>query len=137
LAWITSEEVKQYAQITFKDFKEGIFANEDALDTFITDKIIPPVEGHIEAHCKRDFDVEFPSAIPEAIKEIARTVAVNILKRIKTAPIVKAEDLQATAIDEDEVLSPGVLRRLEPWIKKSIIVKASSYTEIEEESSPC
>jgi len=135
MTWVTADEVKKYAQINYSDFKPGLFLDETDLSNYITNTILPAVEGHIEAYCGRDFDALYPSGIPEALKNIARIAATNILFRIKVSPIVKPEDLNQ--ISQHAVLTPDIINLLEPWRgSRKPITKSSSYLHIQEES-PC
>jgi len=134
MPWIIAEEVRQYAQVNYDDFREGVFANESALDTFITNTVIPAVESHIEAYCDRDFDTDFPSGIPEAIKDVARRAAANILQYMimnKMGPLIRVEDFKL-AIPEQEILTPGLRRLLDRWKYRGSHVKSTDYGVIDE-----
>lgn len=132
-AWITADDVKDYSKVTFDMLG---YANDDAFVTFLTDKIIPRVQGHINAFCRRDFDVDYPAAIPAAVKDIAARAAANTLQYIimnKMGPLIREKDIKL-AIPEQEILTPGLKALLIEgnWVKRKAITKASSYKEIEE-----
>jgi hypothetical protein len=138
MAWITASEVKKYAQVKYTDFMEGSFASETELDSFITDSVIPAVESHIEAYCRRDFDADYPSGIPNAIKDVARRASTNILQYMimnKMGPLIRVDERfqhYKLGIPEQEVLTPGLKALLDPWVKASTYVKATEYKTIDE-----
>jgi len=134
MPWITASDVKLYAQVKYSDFLEGAFADEAAFDTFITGKVIPAVESHIEAYCDRDFDTDFPSGIPEAIKDIARRAGANILQYMvmnKMGPLIRTGDFKLE-IPEQEILTPGLRKLLDRWKYRQPHVKSTEYEVIDE-----
>jgi len=130
-AWITADDVKDYSKVTYDMLG---YANDDAFVTFLTDKIIPRVQSHINTFCRRDFDVDFPGAIPNDVKDLAARVAANILQYIimnKMGPLIREREIKLTIPEQD--IFKGVEKQLDRWVKRTPITKASSYKEIEEE----
>ena len=84
------------------------FANEAAFDTFLTDTLIPRAQAHINAFCKRDFDVDYPTAIPDAIKDVAARAAANMIQYLvmnKMGPLIRdrrLSDLDSRSVGLDE-----------------------------------
>ena len=97
------------------------FANESSFDAFLTSKIIPRAQAHINRHCKRDFDTDYPSGIPEDIKDVcARAVAnmIQILVMNKSGPLIRVSDYKISMPDQP-VLTDDMKADLEAYVKKT------------------
>jgi hypothetical protein len=125
-AWITPTEAKQYSlvkwdSLNYQPTPPSPFANESSFDAFLTSKIIPRAQAHINRHCKRDFDTDYPSGIPEDIKDVcARAVAnmIQILVMNKSGPLIRVSDYKISMPDQP-VLTDDMKADLEAYVKKT------------------
>jgi hypothetical protein len=131
-AWTSASEVREYALVKWDslNYASGTpFANEAAFDTFLTDTLIPRAQGHINAHCKRDFDVDYPSGIPDAIKDVAARAAANMIQYMvmnKMGPLIRTGDYQLS-IPTQAVLTKELRELLAPWVKRAGHVKGTDW----------
>jgi hypothetical protein len=131
-AWTSASEVREYALVKWDslNYASGTpFANEAAFDTFLTDTLIPRAQGHINAHCKRDFDVDYPSGIPDAIKDVAARAAANMIQYMvmnKMGPVIRTGDYQLS-IPTQAVLTKELRELLAPWVKRAGHVKGTDW----------
>ena len=131
-AWTTATEVRKYAQVKLESInydKNTPFANDTAFETFITDTLIPRAQGHINAFCKRDFDVDYPTGIPEAIEDVAARATANMIQYLvmnKMGPLVRTGDYQIS-IPNQSVLTKELRDLLASWVKRGGHVKATDW----------
>jgi hypothetical protein len=106
------------------------FADEAAFNSFLTATLIPRAQGHINAHCKRDFDVDYAaSSIPEAIKDVAARATANMIQYLvmnKMGPLIRTGDFQIS-IPQQAVLTKELKDLLAPWVKRAGHVKATDW----------
>ncbi len=131
-AWTTAAETKKYALVKWDSLNYAVgvpFANEAAFDTFLDGTLIPRAQGHINRHCKRDFDVDYPGAVPDAIKDMAARATSNMLQYMvmnKVGPLVHQSQFQI-AIPVQAVLTKELLDLLAVWVKRYPHTKATDY----------
>ena len=131
-AWTTATEVRKYAQVKLESInydKNTPFANDSAFETFITDTLIPRTQGHINAFCKRDFDVDYPTGIPEAIEDVAARATANMIQYLvmnKMGPLIRTGDYQIS-IPNQSVLTKELRDLLASWVKRGGHVKATDW----------
>ena len=131
-AWITASEVRKYALVKYDslNYTTGTpFASETAFDTFLANTLIPRAQAHINAHCKRDFDIDYPNEIPDGIKDIAARAAANMVQYLvmnKMGPLIRTGDYQIS-IPDQSVLTKELRELLAPWVRRAGHVKATSY----------
>jgi hypothetical protein len=131
-AWTTATEVRKYAQVKLESInydKNTPFANDAAFETFITDTLIPRAQGHINAFCKRDFDVDYPTGIPEAIEDVAARATANMIQYLvmnKMGPLIRTGDYQIS-IPNQSVLTKELRDLLASWVKRGGHVKATDW----------
>lgn len=131
-AWTTATEARKYAQVKLESInydKNTPFANDTAFETFITDTLIPRAQGHINAFCKRDFDVDYPTGIPEAIKDVAARATANMIQYLvmnKMGPLIRTGDYQIT-IPDQAILTKEMKDLLASWVRRAGHVKVTSY----------
>jgi len=134
VVWTTATEVRKYALVKWDSLNYATtpptpFANETAFDTFLTGTLIPRAQGHINAFCKRDFDVHYPEGIPDAIKDIAARAAANMVQYMvmnRMGPLIRTGDYQI-AIPTQAVLPRELQELLARWVKRTPIVKSTPY----------
>lgn len=123
-AWTTPTEVKQYSLVKWDSLNYQLtppspFANEGSFDTFLTSKIIPRAQAHINRHCKRDFDTDYPTGIPEDIMDICARVAANMIQILvmnRSGPLIKVADYKI-AMPGQAVLTDEIKADLAPYVK--------------------
>jgi hypothetical protein len=131
-AWTTATEVKQYSIVKWDSLNYATgkpFTNETAFDTFLTGTLIPRAQGHINAFCKRDFDIDYPSGIPEAVRDIAARAVANMIQYMvmnKMGPLIRTGDYQIT-IPAQAVLTRELKDLLASWVKRTGHVKATDW----------
>jgi hypothetical protein len=133
-AWITASEVRKYALVKWDSLNYSTsppvpFANEAEFDAFLTVTLIPRAQAHINAHCKRDFEVDCPDGIPEAIKDVAARASANMIQYLvmnKMGPLIRTGDYQIT-IPQQAVLTEELRDLLAPWTKRAGHVKATDW----------
>ena len=131
-AWTTASEVRKYALVKYDslNYVSGTpFASDTAFDTFLTGMLIPRAQAHINAYCKRDFDVDYPGEIPEAIKDIAARATANMIQYLlmnKMVPLIRTSDYQIS-IPNQSVLTKELRDLLAPWVKRGGHVKATDW----------
>lgn len=131
-AWTIAAECKKYALVKWDglNYTSGVpFTNEAAFDTFLDGTLIPRAQGHINKHCKRDFDADYPGAVPDAIKDIAARATANMLQYMvmnKMGPLVH-ETVFQISIPVQAVLPKELQELLAPWVKRRPYTKASDY----------
>ena len=133
-AWTTSTEVKKYSLVKWDSLNyvaspPAPFGSEAAFDTFLTDTLIPRAQAHINAFCKRDFDVDYPTGIPDAIEDVAARAASNMVQYLvmnKMGPLIRTGDYQLS-IPDQSVLPKELRDLLAPWVRRAGHVKATSY----------
>ena len=133
-AWTTASEVRKYALVKWDSLNYVTspptpFANETAFDAFLTDTLIPRVQGHINAFCKRDFDADYLSGIPDAIKDVAARATANMIQYLvmnKMGPLIRTGDYQIS-IPEQAVLTKELRDLLASWIRRAGHVKVTPY----------
>jgi hypothetical protein len=124
--------VRKYALVKYDslNYTTGTpFANETAFDTFLTNTLIPRAQAHINAHCKRDFDVDYPDGIPEAIKDVAARAAANMVQYLvmnKMGPLIRTGDY-TLSIPEQSVLTKELRALLAVWVKRTPHVISTPY----------
>lgn len=124
--------MKKYALVKWDslNYSSGVpFANEAAFDTFLDGTLIPRAQAHINAYCRRDFDVDYPGAIPVAIKDIAARTAANMIQYLvmnKMGPLIQQG--QFTLSIPDQAVFPKDLQQLlAGWEKRRPYTKASDW----------
>jgi hypothetical protein len=133
-AWTTASEVRKYALVKWDSLNYVTtpptpFATETAFDTFLTDALIPRAQNHINASCKRDFDVDYPTGIPDAIKDVAARATANMIQYLvmnKMGPLIRTGDYQIS-IPEQAVLTKELRDLLASWIRRAGHVKVTPY----------
>ena len=133
-AWTTATEVRKYALVKWDSLNYVTtpptpFATETAFDTFLTDALIPRAQNHINASCKRDFDVDYPTGIPDAIKDVVARATANMIQylvRNKMGPLIRTGDYQIS-IPEHAVLTKELRDLLASWIRRAGHVKSTPY----------
>jgi hypothetical protein len=133
-AWTTASEVRKYALVKWDSLNYVTspptpFANETAFDAFLTDTLIPRAQGHINAFCKRDFDVDYLSGIPDAIKDVAARATANMIQYLvmnKMGPLIRTGDYQIS-IPEQAFLTKELRDLLASWIRRAGHVKSTPY----------
>ena len=131
-AWIGASEVRQYAIVKWDSLNYASgqpFADESAFNEFLTNTLIPRAQGHINAFCKRDFDVDYPTGIPDAIKDVAARASANMIQYLvmnKMGPLIRVGDYK-TSIPEQAVLTKELRDLLAPWVKRGGHVKATDW----------
>ena len=133
-AWTSASEVRKYALVKWDSLNyvaspPAPFATESAFDAFLTDTLIPRAQGHINAFCKRDFDVDYPTGIPTAIKDVAARATANMIQYLvmnKMGPLIRTGDYQIT-IPNQAVLTRELKELLASWVRRAGHVKAAPY----------
>jgi hypothetical protein len=133
-AWTTASEVRKYALVKWDSLNYVTtpptpFATESAFDTFLTDTLIPRAQGHINAFCKRDFDVDYPTGIPTAIKDVAARATANMIQYLvmnKMGPLIRTGDY-TISIPDQAVLTKELKDLLASWVRRAGHVKATPY----------
>lgn len=131
-AWTTSAEVKKYALVKWDslNYTTGTpFANEAAFDAFLDGTLIIRAQGHVNKHCKRDFDVDYPGAVPDAVKDVAARATANMLQYMvmnKMGPLVH-ETVFQISIPVQAVLTKELVELLASWVKRRPYTKSSAY----------
>ncbi len=132
MAWTTSTEVKQYTLVKWDslNYTAGVpFANEAAFNTFLDGTLIPRAQGHINKHCKRDFDVDFPGAVPDAVKDIAARATANMVQYMvmnKMGPLIHETQFQIS-IPIQAVLTAELIQLLAAWVKRTPHTSTTLY----------
>ena len=135
-AWTTASEVRKYALVKWDSLNYVTtpptpFVAEAAFDTFLTDTLIPRAQNHINASCKRDFDVDYPTGIPDAIKDVVARATANMIQYLvmnKMGPLIRTGDY-TISIPDQSVLTKELRGLLAPWVasKRTPRVKATPY----------
>jgi hypothetical protein len=133
-AWTSATEVRKYALAKWDDLNyaknpPAPFANEAAFETFLTDTLIPRAQGHVNAYCKRDFDVDYSSGIPDAVKDVAARAAANMIQYLimnRMGPLIRVGDYQIS-IPNQSVLTKELRDLLAPWVRRAGHVKATDW----------
>ena len=133
-AWTTASEVRKYALVKWDSLNYVTtpptpFATETAFDTFLTDVLIPRAQNHINASCKRDFDVDYPTGIPDAIKDVVARATANMIQYLvmnKMGPLIRTGDYQLS-IPQQAVLTKELNDLLASWVRRAGHVKATPY----------
>jgi len=105
------------------------FATETTFDTFLTNKLIPRAQAHINAFCKRDFDTDYPTGIPDAVKDLAARATANMIQYLvmnKMGPLIRTGDF-TISIPTQAVLSKELKDLLASWVRRAGHVKATPY----------
>jgi hypothetical protein len=132
--WTTASEVKTYALVKWDSLNYVTtpptpFATESAFDTFLLGTLIPRAQNHINAFCKRDFDVDYPTGIPDAIKDVAARATANMIQYLvmnKMGPLIRTGDF-TISIPTQAVLSKELKDLLASWVRRAGHVKATPY----------
>lgn len=137
-AWIDSTLVKKYAATKWDAVNYVLnspFSGEASFAAFIDDTLIPAAQAHINAFCKRDFDVDYSGAIPEAIQDICARATANMIQYLvmnKTGPLIRVSDYKIS-MPEQDVLPDDLKALLAPWVVPTVQegrtghVKMSAY----------
>jgi hypothetical protein len=134
-AWTTATEVRRYAlvkwdSLNYTSAPPTPFADDASFNIFLTSLLIPRAQGHINAHCRRDFDVDYPGGVPEAIADIAARATANMIQYMvmnKMGPLIRTGDFQLS-IPDQSVLTKELRELLAPWMKKrAATTKATPY----------
>ena len=133
-AWTITSEVRKYALVKWDALNyitspPAPFANEAEFDAFLTATLIPRAQAHINAHCKRDFNIDYQNGIPEAIRDVAARAAANMIQYLvmnKMGPLIHAGDYQLD-IPTQAVLTKDLQALLTPWLKRAARATSTSY----------
>ena len=139
--WTTSDQIMKYALVksdSLNYIESTPFRDQQELEDFITNLLIPRAQGHINAYCARDFDVDYPSAVPEAIKDVCARAGANMVQYLvlnKSGPTIKVSDYRIS-IPKQDVLTVELRELLAPWVSAGggggvpghpVTVRASKY----------
>ena len=64
--WVTCQDVRRYALVKWDSLNYATntpFASENDFDQFLSGTLIPRAQAHINAFCRRDFDLDYLSGI--------------------------------------------------------------------------
>jgi len=131
-AWVDAPTVIQYALVNYTTLNyipNTPFVTSADFDEFLEDYLIPAAQGHINAYCRRDFDVDYPTGIPEAIKDITCRATSNMIQYLvmnKSGPLIRVSDYHIS-MPEQDVLPDDLKKLLQPWITHTPYVKSTSY----------
>jgi len=133
-AWTTATEVRKYALVKWDSLNyvtspPAPFATEAAFEAFLTDTLIPRAQSHVNAFCKRDFDVDYPNGIPDAIKDVAARATANMIQYLvmnKMGPLIRTGDY-TISIPTQAVLTKELKDLLASWVRRAGHVKATRY----------
>ena len=132
--WVSAGRVKQYALVdytTLNYLQTSVpFTNEYEFDTFLDRMIIPATQSHINAFCRRDFNVDYTGAtIPEAIRDICARAAANMVQYLvmnRSGPLIRVSDYKIS-IPMQAVITPELAALLVPWLKATRFIKKRPY----------
>jgi len=132
--WVSPAVVRSYALVKWDSLNYATsppapFANESDFDTFLIDHLIPSAQAHINAHCKRDFDVDYPTGIPEAVRDVCGRATANMIQYLvmnKMGPLIRVGDYRVSMAVQD-VLTPELQALLIPWRKRTSKVISTPY----------
>ena len=127
MAWFTAADAE--AEAGNPTFSSAGFPNKDAMDTYLTNTVIPAVEGLVNAHLRQEYtDV----TVPSAVKHAAIRVAANALLMIaanKMGSLVRVGDWRVQLAKRD-IFTPEIRLELEPFLfqtKRTPSVKATPF----------
>lgn len=131
-AWVDAPTVLQYALVNYTSLNyvaNTPFVTSADFDEFLEDYLIPAAQGHINAYCLCDFDIDYPTGIPVAIKDVCARATSNMIQYLvinRTGPLLRVDNW-AVSVPVQAVLTPELKALLEPWVKRTPYMKASSY----------
>jgi len=133
-AWTTAFEVRKYAlarwdSLNYVTSPPAPFSNESEFDAFLAATLIPRAQAHINAHCRRDFDIDYPGGIPEAIKDVAARASANMIQYLvmnKMGPLIRTGDY-TISIPDQSVLTRELRALLASWVKGTPHVISTPY----------
>jgi len=124
MAFTTASVVRNLAQVTYTDFKTGTFADNDALDAFLTSTIIPDAEDIVQDYCRTTWT---DSTAPDGVKVATKQVASNMLHIMilnKQGPTVNVGDYKVEFADRNP-LSDAVKDLLAKHVAQGKYVKVT------------
>jgi hypothetical protein len=130
--WATCQDVRRYALVKWDSLNYATntpFASENDFDQFLSGTLIPRAQAHINAFCRRDFDLDYPDGIPEAVKDVAARAAANMVQYLvmnKMGPLIRTGDYQIS-IPDQSVLTKELRDLLAPWVRCAGHVKTTPY----------
>jgi hypothetical protein len=133
-AWTTAAEVRKYALVKWDSLNyttgpPAPFTSEVDFETFLTGTLIPRAQAHLNAFCKRDFDIDYPDGIPDAVKDLVARATANMIQYLvmnKMGPLIRTGDYQIS-IPDQSVLTKQLRNLLAPWVKRAGHVKGTDY----------
>lgn len=104
--WATCQDVRRYALVKWDSLNYAAntpFASESDFDLFLSATLIPRAQAHINAFCRRDFDLDYPDGIPEAVQDVVVSLPSSLWLRFASlACNLPAQlSLEESALPED------------------------------------
>lgn len=115
MAWFDAADAE--AEAGNPSYSSLGFASQNAMDTYLTDTIIPAVGDLVNNHLKQSYN---DSTVPAAVKHGAIRVAANALLLIaanKMGSLVRVGDWRVQLARRD-IFTPEIQAELEPYRKK-------------------
>lgn len=130
--WATCQDVRRYALIKWDSLNYATntpFASENDFDQFLSGTLIPRAQAHINAFCRRDFDLDYLSGVPEAVKDVAARATANMVQYLvmnKMGPLIQTGDFKLK-IPTQAVLTDELKALLMPWVKRTPRATSTPY----------
>jgi hypothetical protein len=115
LAWFTAANAE--AEAGNPTYSSLGFTSQNTMDTYLTDTIIPAVEGLVNSHLRQSYT---DLTVPAAVKHGAIRIAANALMLIgvnKMGSLVRVGDWRVQLARRD-IFTPEIQAELEPFRKK-------------------